>query len=664
MRKNIFIPKIENLLRRYFLLFSTVAALCLFLKPSLASLLEITVVFFAALVIVLLDQVKPSLVFQRHTRICILLLALSIAIMGYHIFITTWTPSSKVGALAGALHLSKPILLAIVGLTGCTVGFYSIYTLLCWIAANLKQNWYFPISAMAFFCMTGLPLGYSAALLSASMIAASQLSSIWGIVKKLHIGYQLTAIFTSIGICVFYFNRHAVASKLQNLQAVKSLPDPIIELAEMVFAAAAFFFLYICVLFLWKKMVRILAGMDLFKDVTTWEKIIYAGLLLASIFFITIVFSKSQAFYRTEYKYDIIYTSDSPDLVKRNAYMLLTHTENDIRQPLFAVFAAPFVSVPYLLGKLSNASASVQAMLMNYVQILMLFAANYMLAKIMGLTAVKRGCFMLLTCCTYTYLLFILMMEQYIVAYFWLIFCLYLICKKEHPDHIALWGAGGTLLTSMALLPFMTDRSPFRDFRKWFADIVKCGLEFAAVLLVCCRFDVIISLISRIKFLSKYTGKNLSLLNKVLQYLAFIRNCFFAPYAGVVSSGDHLSWRLLPITKISRIGIAIFLLAVLGFILNRNKKISRLAAWWICFSVIMLICLGWGTNGNGLNLYSLYFGWAFFVLLFQFAEIIENRLNIKFLIPAITLGGVLVLSAVNIPAIMEMVSFAITNYPT
>ena len=77
----------------------------------------------------------------------------------------------------------------------------------------------------------------------------------------------------------------------------------------------------------------------------------------------------------------------------------------------------------------------------------------------------------------------------------------------------------------------------------------------------------------------------------------------------------------------------------------------------------MLLGLGCGTKENGLILNALYFGWAFLVLLFQLVEKIESKLNIKFLIPVVTMVAVIALLVINIPAILEMVNFAIIYYP-
>lgn len=540
------------------------------------------------------------------------------------------------------------------------------------IAANLKRNWYFPISAMAFFCLYSSPtfeclMGLLIAL-TASLVVTSQIPSFWACVKNARIGIKVVSLLTALGICwagqTTFDANWCMSSKVHAVESILPIPIDIVAVIGTLGAAVAVYFIYFCVLAFWEEMMKIISEYDIFGGTLTTERMVYLILMIASLALVVTSFAQTEAFYGTEYYVDIIYTSDSPSLVKGNVYLTLNHVENDLRQPLFAVFAAPFVGIPFLLGKLSGASASVQAMLVNMAQVVMLFAANFMLTKMMKLSSVKRVCFMLLTSCTYTHLLFILMMEQYIVAYFWLVFCVYLICENHRPGRIALWGAGGTLLTSMVLLPFMSDKNPIRSFKAWFADMVKYGLEFVAVMLAFCRFDVILNLSAKTSSLIKFTGRNLTLMDKIYQYSAFISNCFVAPDADVNTTVvDHISWQLTPVTSISFIGVAILLLVIVSAILNRNKRSSLFAAGWVAFSGVMLLVLGWGTAENGLILYALYFGWPFLVLLFQMIERIEDKLNMRFLVPVFSIGCAFVLAAFNIPAVIEMVNFAITYFP-
>lgn len=544
------------------------------------------------------------------------------------------------------------------------------------LIANLKRNWLFPISVISFFCLNAtLTMGYMMAMVIAfaiSIVMASQISSIWVLGNKGNTTTKVIAILTAIGICwacqsSFYADWNvlsSVSSKTQAIEAMLPFTVDIPAIISIFGAIAALGAVYLYVLLFLLEVKSIITNTKIADGFRFGEAIVYVLLIVASFALMVSAFSGSQAFYGTDLSYDIIYTSDSPALVKGNVYMALTHPENDLRQPLFAVFAAPFMGIPYLIGKLFSVSAPVQAMLLNSVQIFMLFAANFMLTKIMKLTSVNRLCFMVLSSLTYTHLLFVLMMEQYIVAYFWLIFCIYLICEKNQPSRIALWGAGGTLLTSMILLPAMSEKSPFKNFKEWMGDMVKYGLEFVAIMLVFCRFDVIFNLTAQISQLSGLTGKSITLADKIFQYTAFIGDCFVAPDAGInYTAKKYISWQLNQATGISFVGVLILVLCLISAWINRNKKSSLLAIGWVGFSVIMLLGLGWGTKENGLILYALYFGWAFLVLLFQLIEKIGKKLNLRFLIPVATVVCAVLLAVINIPAIAEMIQFAIQYYP-
>ena len=692
MKKINFSTAVKNLTKNFWLLFSTIAALCLFLSPSLISLMLTAVILAAVIAVAVLDAIKPTAMPMQKAQMVSIMLTALIVCMGFSTFKTTWAPSSKVTALAGVLGMTTPTLLLIVGAVGCIVGAYAMYILACWIVswsvmllkkrlsahdkaeikANLKRNWYFPISAIAFFCLHVTPtLGYIVGLgiaIVIAILAASQISSLWSYTKNHSNGLRMLSIATAIGICLAgqesFYVEWSVSSKVQALEAMLPIAVDIPGIISIFGAIVAVYFVYFCVLVFWNRITEVLRESRVFNEIKITEWVIYSLLFIASLSFMVFSFTRSQAFYGTELSYNIIYTSDSPSLVKGNVYLALTHPENDLRQPLFAAFAAPFTGIPYLAARLIGATASVQAVLVNSAQIIMLFAANLMLARMMKLDSLKRTCFMLLTSCTYTQLLFTLMMEQYIVVYFWMVLCMYLIAEKQQPDRIALWGAGGTLLTSMILLPFMSTKSPIRDFKAWFMDMVKYGLEFLALMLVFCRFDVIFNLMSNISQLSGFTGKSVTFTDKIYQYTGFIESCFVAPNAGVNTTAfDHISWQLNTATGINSVGVLILVLVIFSAIWNRDKKSSLLAAGWVIFSVVMLLGLGWGTKENGLILYALYFGWAFLMLLLQLVEKIESKLNVRFLIPIFTVCTVAALLIINIPAIMEMVNFAFTYYP-
>ena len=531
------------------------------------------------------------------------------------------------------------------------------------LLSNLKRNWYIPFSALAFFCLNATTTpGYFVGVLIAfiaSVVIALQIPSQYTAMGQTCKWMQVIAILTALGICWNIKDALSLQLLLEALPMLTKRPRIVFVLGVLSIA-----FVYFCVLLFWQKMTKVFSEIKLLDGITKAEWAVYGILLAASLTFMVMTFAQTEAFRGTNYSYDLIYTSDSP-LEWGNSYLVLTHAENDIRQPLFAVFAAPFAGIPYLLGKLFGGSMTVQAIFINIVQVVMLFFSNFMVAKMMRLNAGKRICFLILTSCTYTYLLFILMMEQYIVAYFWLVLCMYLISQNQQPDRLVMWGAGSTLLTSMILLPFMSAQKPIRNFKAWFADMVRYGLEFVGVMLVFCRFDVIYNFVSQLSMLHQYTGKVLTFSDKLYQYTAFLADCFAAPDAGVsMNINGLISWQLRPVAGIHLLGIGILLLAMVSAIVNRGKRSSLLAAGWVAFSAVLLLGMGWGASENGLILYALYFGWALLVLLFQLIEKIADKLNMQFLIPIFSIGCAAALAVTNIPAIMEMVCFALTNYPT
>ncbi len=539
------------------------------------------------------------------------------------------------------------------------------------IANNLKANWFFPISALAFF---GMSLSntldcYIGLIISVflSIVISSQISSITIYMKHNNIWFHIIAFLSAFGICwngqTVFYKRWIISPNAKKIEEMLPTKFDFAMVISVCSAIIAIIFVYFYILIFWNRIIKIFSRLNLLMDITTIEWIVYCSLIIISFIYISSAYLQTEAFYGTKHDFDIIYTSDSPCIVKNNAYMTLMHSENDIRQPLFAVFSAPFIGIPFLIGKLFNVPASIQAILMNSVQIIMMFVANFLLARTIKLTSNSRICFMVLISNTYTYLLFALMMEQYIIAYFWLAICVYLITEKNYLNRLALWGAGGSLLTSLILLPFLSKKNPFKCFKAWILNLISYGLEFVFIMLAFGRFETF-NLFSK-RHLLNFTGQHVTTIDKLKQYTAFIKNYFFAPDAGInISFTNHVSWQLNPIKDINIIGVVILTLSFVSAYMNRKKQSSRFAVSWVALSVVILFILGWGTSENGLILYELYFGWAFLVLLVQLVELIEATLKINFLVPLTCIGFALIFAAVNIPAVMKMITFAITYYPT
>lgn len=650
--------------RNAFLMISAAGALCMFAVPS-KTLLLLEIAVYIAMAFMIRIERNRSIAEQGLQPSSLFLGSVFTLIASLHFFsslLDFWLYPLK---NVSGINLMV-IALAITVACGGTAG-YAFYCLAHWMDMricavlhatvsdsafrNLKKNWFFPVSAVAFFLLqwqTETQTEYLYSILAAGGIAtivACRMHSLWNPFKNISWPLSVLAMLSTAGICWFPLQSYA-----HN--------HPCLCIAC---AAAAFPFVGVCVLALFHKLENTLKGV--FSDVKLGEFVLYGVIAAVMLCFVTVTFFKTDAFYGTACDYDIIYTSDSPMLVRDNAYLWLTYGENDLRQPLFAVFSSPFMGAAFFLSKLFSVSPALNALLMDLPQILLLYFSHFLLAKAMKLTGLNRIGFMLLICSSYPTMLFSLMMEQYIFAYFYLTLLLYSF-SNNRPEPLAYWGTSGTLLTGAILLPIMSEKHPVQEFKMWLRDMLNRGIEFVVFILAFARLDVLFGAAANLSALRRFAGEGLSALDRLSRYLVFIESCLYATSSRTtLNELGSISWQQSFVTGVPAVGAVILILLVISMILNRDKKISRAAAAWTVFSFALLCIVGWGMRENGLILYTLYFGWAFHVLLFQLAERIESMWKIKHLTFAVSLSGAVLLAWMNIAAIGSLAAFAIAEYP-
>lgn len=630
-------------------------------------------------------------------KIISILFAIGLSCISARRFISIWLPSKMIERLASRIYLSNTVFLfvfagalALLSLVFLTLFFSLILTELKraifdifqitkleLLFANLKSNILMILSSFAFMGMNAQLSRYGilSILLSYILIVLifSQVTDIYKKISTISLVIKFYSFLSAVGVC--YFSRNVFLEPVSASSLFKRICEKIhvnhLILAQWLSAIVALFSVFAVFVLVSLLLNYVIEKLKhAFKPLSKIELIVYSLLSVILIVFTSVVFLKSNAFWGTNLEYDIVYTSDSPCLVTRNAYLCLYHLQNDLRQPLFAVFAAPLIGFGYALSvPLAHISPVFTPLFMNVIQVLMLVAANLMLAKIINLDTVGRVCFILFTSATYTTLLFSIMMEQYIVAYFWLIFVIYSYIEYKRVTVFSLSVAGGTLLTSLVLMPFSYTNEQKNNISKLQAFVISVEnsiLGFLTILLTFGRLDVFIGFSKTTKQLSAFAGSEISLVGRIKQYLSFISSCFIAPNAVVdKTTYDHISWQLSKsvISQISIVGIMIIVLCIVGFIANRKNALARISAFWVCFSVLLLCIVGWGSAENGMILYSLYFGWAFIVLLFQLINWCSEKLKFRYLTPIISGIAIVTMAVLNYHGIKALLSFAFTYYP-
>ncbi len=419
-------------------------------------------------------------------------------------------------------------------------------------------------------------------------------------------------------------------------------------------------FVFTALALFWCNLRKCLNDIRLFSVIRKSDIVTCSVITLLLTGLCAVMFYSSDAFYNSG-GYDTIYTSDSHDLMHPNVFIYIPHSQNDIRQPLFAVFAAPFSGPAAAISCFINAGTGVEAFIVNALQIPLLIFANLLLALLLGIPPRNRIFFIVLSSCTYSTLLFSQMIEQYIIGYFYLILLLGTIRRKVFSP-LAVCAAGGTLLTSFALLPLCGRGKTILTYILSLAGICIC---FGILLLVFERSNVymIPDLYRNIKLLRQFAGGEVTFCDKLLQYCMFIKGCFAAPGSGAVILRGQYTWQQLPVQNISWTGLVLPFLALVSVYLNRKNIFALIAGGWIAFSLVILVILGWGTAENGLILYSLYFGWAYLFLLYQLFMYAGKKWKKRWLVPALSCIFSAVLLYVNIPAVIKIFQFALQYYP-
>ncbi len=394
------------------------------------------------------------------------------------------------------------------------------------------------------------------------------------------------------------------------------------------------------------------------------EQMFFLGAGLVFAIMIVLTYLCTQAFVGAHlggqwFNFDIIYSADSGYLVNQDVYRNVGAGQNDLRQPLFGVFAMPFAQCAWLLSKILFFLPAGYLTIWQIMQMLLYLIAAVLLSRMMNLHGAEKGMFLAMLCLSFPVLIFSLTAEQYLMAVFYLIFLLYL---QHDPVNQSLGyiAATGSLLTSGIWFPLVSWDRDFRKFVK--KTFMLCG-AFLAVLILSGRLTTILDIPSYIAGYVPYAGGGVPLLQKLMQYVNFAGACVLAPNSGAdTTSYAHISWQMLPVTGWSPVGIVVIVLSIGGILVSRRERFTKICAVWLGFSFLLLGIVGWGTVDNGLMLYSLYFGWAFVAMIFRLISWALGKYQSAKL--AVILVLIVGIGIYNILALQDVLVFATEYFPT
>jgi len=462
---------------------------------------------------------------------------------------------------------------------------------------------------------------------------------------------------------IFYYHLQSLTGEITSAAAVGLIAR--FGLAFTVCAAiisvfALFVYLYWFIGWFYERMRDVFRASD---TIERWYLVIAIVIFAVAI---SVVYTKTDVFYGANAssdniwdKIDIVYSSDSSMLTEQNVFYNVAAAENDIRQPLFGAFAAPFALGASLLSRVL-VIPNAYSIVLQIVQSALLALGIVLIVRMIGVSgavkALTLACFSLL----YPTLLFLLNVEQYIFVVFWLILLVWMIMEGKELGRDTAWvAASGAMVTSGAFLLLVPKTGTFQEKVKRGALAV---LQFALFMILLGRLAMVLSSTESIQFLTQFAGEKLPFLARAMQYSEFAASCLIAPAAEITRYANSVTvFHQVEINQWSVLGLVCLVAAIAGFIANRKRVYAQICAGWVAFSFFLLCLFGWGTSEHALVLYSLYFSWAFVSL------IVMLLLRVFEKVRAVQIGALLAaalaLALVNAQGILALIRFGIENYP-
>lgn len=481
-----------------------------------------------------------------------------------------------------------------------------------------------------------------------------------GVFAQKNRGYLFAAVVAALYIVYMYVRQGNGVAIMQTQQELLEAVLPVSVTPKrlsvgLILAAfpSACLLIYMILDMVWPYIVRFIKSLDSF------EKKYLGMVFLAATVGIAFFYLNTTIGYYAEQngmiRCDVLYTADSAEIYRTDCFMRILAGENDIRQPLFGLFALPVALLGRAIAAVFFFVPNMYAIALGVLQFLLEAISVIMLLRMVKVEGRERIWMTILFSVSYAYLIHGLMLEQYVIAYFYVILVLY-VSQKSEKLNFAYFGAVSTLITSGVLFPLI---SKAKNLKSRIQDMFKCLVIYMGIVTVCGQLPQFLGMRKSITALMRFSGKEITWTEKWVQLTHFFRDILWAPAA---EHGNMYFdyYRSAENAQVSWLGILVLACVIAGFALTYKEWISKAAMLWVCFSSLILFVIGWGTAENGLLLYALYFAWAYVVLIYQLLKKVMKNPALR---SGILAGLAITMLIRNIYEIIQIYQFGITYYP-
>lgn len=340
----------------------------------------------------------------------------------------------------------------------------------------------------------------------------------------------------------------------------------------------------------------------------------------------------------------------------------------NIRKLFYPLINFPFALVAHALGKMLFFIPLAYIFFLQLFHVGLMISGGILLTRMCNISGLSKKYFLAIYTFSYPFLVFSLTLERYVLPTFCMILLMYVCLHAPKAKFAVALAAAGTLTTSLVVFPFVVYKKSNRKIKTWFCNFFKLGGCFVAICIFCGMLSYIYNPIqSVIHDLNDHAG-GIRTEQKALQFINFVGSIFVQPETALIyrtdrnDGKDFIAYALASPVSVNWIGILLIVLAIAGFIFNKKLRFAQMSFLWVVFAFFVLFAVGWQTRGNEMFLSSLYFGWAFFVLVFLFFEkLLEKQKVLKY---SAYSAIFIVMAVININGIIDLIQFGIQYYPT
>ncbi len=376
-----------------------------------------------------------------------------------------------------------------------------------------------------------------------------------------------------------------------------------------------------------------------------------------------VLYLSTDIFYLPEFgdsvvQYNVLFSNDTGDLLLSDVYSDINAPQNDLRHPLFAVFSLPFSMTAHFISEFLLFDRAGYPILMNIIQVFLFTASMVTVARMLKLSGSVKTLFLIAVTVSYPFLLNSLNMEQYVFSVFWLLMFIYFYTEDLKGKEYLFIASTGSLLTSGYMFPLLTKQGD--SVKNKVISVFNGAVKTFAFITVFGQLPVFFRVFEQVNHLVGFSRTEVAATTKIVQFFDFVAWCFVAPKTGIDAlSETYISLEILPTDSLNIAGVALFAVAVIGFVLNHKNSFARICFAWVLFSIALLVIGGWGVDLNDLILYVGYFSWSFISLVYLFLDRVFKKTVYK-----ISAMSVLILCLLyfNINGIADIVGFGIEYY--